>query len=65
MPVSITLEEYWEYRNGYVGFCTTCLEWTADCVEPDAHEYECPACGEPTVYGAEEAHMQEIVEVVE
>jgi predicted RNA-binding Zn-ribbon protein involved in translation (DUF1610 family) len=35
------------------GFCTACgIE--AEGVEPDAEAYECEACGEPAVYGAEE-----------
>ena len=35
------------------GFCTAC---GADAmgVEPDARKYECEACGELAVYGAEE-----------
>jgi predicted RNA-binding Zn-ribbon protein involved in translation (DUF1610 family) len=36
-----------------VGFCTNCGEET-DGVEPDARKYECPACGEKKVYGAQE-----------
>lgn len=35
------------------GFCTLCGA-DADGVEPDARKYECEACGEPGVYGAEE-----------
>lgn len=35
------------------GFCIACGA-DADGVEPDAREYECEACGEPGVYGAEE-----------
>lgn len=35
------------------GFCIACgLE--ADGCEPDARKYECEACGEKQVYGAEE-----------
>lgn len=38
------------------GVCLSCgIE--ADGVEPDATGYECEACGEPTVFGAEEALM--------
>lgn len=35
------------------GFCVTCGADAEGC-EPDAREYECEACGESTVYGAEE-----------
>jgi len=33
-------------------------------VEPDAADYECDQCGEPTVVGAEEALMLGLIEVV-
>ena len=35
------------------GFCIRCGS-EADGVEPDARRYECEACGENGVYGAEE-----------
>ncbi len=35
------------------GFCLACGLEHGGC-EPDAREYECEACGEPTVYGADE-----------
>lgn len=35
------------------GFCVFCGAEAQD-VEPDAREYECEACEEPGVYGAEE-----------
>ena len=35
------------------GFCTHCGA-DAKGVEPDARKYQCEACGEPSVYGAEE-----------
>ena len=36
------------------GLCMACGE-IADCVEPDAREYECESCGARKVYGAQEA----------
>jgi len=36
-----------------IGFCTTCGDEQYQ-VEPDAREYICESCGEPTVFGAEE-----------
>ena len=38
------------------GFCIVCGA-DAEGVEPDARKYECEACGEPGVYGAEELLM--------
>jgi len=38
------------------GFCIACGV-DAEGVEPDAQEYECEACGEHAVYGAEELLM--------
>lgn len=35
------------------GFCLAC-GCEVEGVEPDAREYECEACGEQEVYGAEE-----------
>lgn len=35
------------------GLCVICGA-DAEGVEPDARRYECEACGEPGVYGAEE-----------
>jgi hypothetical protein len=35
------------------GFCIRCGA-EAEGVEPDASRYECEACGEPGVYGAED-----------
>lgn len=36
-----------------LGFCLACGEQQEGC-EPDARGYECEACGENQVYGAEE-----------
>lgn len=38
------------------GFCIAC-GYEQDGCEPDACEYECEECGEPTVYGAQELVM--------
>jgi hypothetical protein len=35
------------------GLCIACGNEQGGC-EPDARRYECEACGEPAVYGAEE-----------
>lgn len=39
------------------GFCLACGNEQDGC-EPDAREYECEACGEHEVYGAEELMME-------
>lgn len=39
------------------GFCTACGA-EADGCEPDAEHYECEACGEHQVFGAEELYFQ-------
>jgi hypothetical protein len=48
-------------REDYIGWCRSCGE-ERDSTEPDARAYECEACGEPAVYGAEEWLMAGWVE---
>jgi len=59
----LTLEEYEAQMGEYNGYCRTCQEVTrwGDC-EPDAREYECPDCGEKTVYGLEECCLMGLVQ---
>ena len=40
-------------RDDNTGICKACGE-EQGCCEPDARKYECEACGENEVYGAEE-----------
>ena len=40
------------------GFCLACGNEQGGC-EPDARRYECEACGEKQVYGADELMMQD------
>ena len=42
------------YADNNEGLCMACGE-VAECVEPDAREYECESCGERKVYGAQDA----------
>lgn len=51
----VSMQRVVEAEEGSEGFCTNCQEWTSESCEPDAAEYECPLCGQQTVYGAEEA----------
>ena len=63
MGAVVSLEQFHGLRDQYVGFCTKCQDWTTEEVEPDAQEYICPVCGDQTVYGAEEAFIEGLVEV--
>lgn len=63
MSGRVSMEEYWHYRNELVGFCTACQDWTRECTEPDAREYDCPVCEELTVFGTEEAMLMGLLEV--
>jgi Zn finger protein HypA/HybF involved in hydrogenase expression len=58
-----TIEEIQEVivSGSYEGWCVNCGEWTHDSCEPDACKYECPACEQPTCYGAEELVIQGMV----
>lgn len=55
LPANLTQDQIVEAAQSgdYVGFCLACGE-QADCVEPDARNYTCEACGEDQVFGAEE-----------
>jgi Zn finger protein HypA/HybF involved in hydrogenase expression len=65
MIAKVSLEEYEYATESYMGWCTTCEDFTRDCTEPDAHDYDCPICEQNTVMGAEDALLSEIIEVVE
>lgn len=52
---TISENEIHEHVDAMDGYCTTCKKWTAEGVEPDAEDYECPVCEQPTVMGAENA----------
>jgi hypothetical protein len=50
---TFTLEEIEDGIANEAGFCLACGALRYGC-EPDARKYECEACGEKQVYGAEE-----------
>lgn len=56
MTLTMTEQDFREYRNDDGGFCIKC---GADAygVEPDARRYECEGCGANAVYGIEELLM--------
>lgn len=57
--------DYEDMCDSYMGFCTLCQEFTRENTEPDAHEYDCPDCGNNSVMGAEEAMMAGEIEIGE
>ena len=44
-------------EGNYIGFCKACGAEASGC-EPDARNYTCEDCGEPSVFGAEELLME-------
>lgn len=65
-PKKVSAEEWRELDHENGGICIKCgeLDFEQGC-EPDARNYECGACGERRVYGAEEARMMGVIEVDE
>ncbi len=61
--VSITEDDYLEACDSNAGWCRACEEFTHDFCEPDAREYECPACGARTCYGAGESLLMEYITI--
>ena len=53
-----TLEQIQSADDEMNGFCLACGHEQGGC-EPDARRYECEACGEKQVYGADELMMQD------
>jgi ribosomal protein L37AE/L43A len=51
----IDIEEIEDAINNNIGYCTNCKEFTRDCTEGDAENYNCPECKRNTVLGAETA----------
>lgn len=50
--ITITIDEYLEYREEYVGVCLECGAEREMC-EPDADGYQCEDCGEHAVQGCD------------
>jgi predicted RNA-binding Zn-ribbon protein involved in translation (DUF1610 family) len=55
-----TLEQIEEAMESYIGFCVDCGAERETC-EPDACKYDCPECGNLSVYGAEELIVMGLV----
>lgn len=58
---TFTLDEIQIADNDMIGFCIECGE-PQDMCEPDARERPCEACGQSTVYGAQEILIMGLVE---
>ena len=65
IPSPVTHADFQEARDSYLGWCTACKAFTADCCEPDAGGYPCPDCGHNTVCGAENALMLGCIKIID
>ena len=61
--VTVTEEDYTEACDSYTGFCPDCGEFTRDCTEPDAENYDCPDCDKNNVCGAEQALLLGLIDI--
>ncbi|MBU1767927.1 MAG: hypothetical protein KJ648_07485 [Candidatus Omnitrophica bacterium] len=60
----VTQERYEEAVEGHEGWCQSCLDFSGDCVEPDAEGYACEVCeSSHSVCGAEQAMIEGLIEV--
>ncbi len=60
----ITFDEFFGEKDEYAGLCLACNEITTYGVEPDGRRRECEQCGEPTVFGLEEAMIMGEIELM-
>lgn len=58
---TITEEEYAEADRTHQGFCENCGEFTNVATEPSARNNVCKNCGQPSVFGAEEALLMGLI----
>ena len=49
----------------YMGWCPSCRKFTRPMTEPDAMNYDCPACGLDCVVGAENGLIMMAFELVD
>ena len=57
---TFTVAQLKEAGEMQAGYCVACGEMRDGC-EPDACEYECEACGQNQVYGAEEIMLMGLI----
>jgi hypothetical protein len=65
MSTKVSVYDYNEAVDQYLGWCTTCDDFTRDSTEGDAEDYLCEICEENSVMGAENALIMGIIELVE
>lgn len=63
MAHPVTFAAYEQARAHDAGFCSDCLIFCGDYIEPDMSKAVCPECYEFTLYGAEEALLQGLITV--
>ena len=63
MTVLVTKGDYEDATEAYQGWCPACEEFTRDSTEPDDEDYDCPACGDAKVVGAEQALLLGLIEI--
>ena len=59
----VHIDDYEDAVERYLGWCTSCKDFTREQTEPDAEEYLCPICDEDTVFGAENAYIDGLFEI--
>lgn len=62
MPKTVAKADLDQAERDYTGWCSTCQDFTTECVEPDAEGYECEVCGEWTVCGAMHAVVSGLID---
>lgn len=60
---TVTEEQYQDAVDNDMGWCTICKDFTRECTEPDAENYDCPNCQSHSVIGAELAMIDGEIEV--
>jgi len=53
----VSITEYLQAVEEFLGWCDVCEKFTRSTTEPDAAGYNCPECETPSVYGAEFAML--------
>lgn len=62
-PVPVSESDFIEAQESYTGWCTNCEAFTTGSVEPDATNYKCDECRNLTVFGAEEALLENLITI--
>lgn len=59
--VLISEEEYRDYEG--MGFCTVCMDWTSESIEPDAENCYCEYCNNNSVVGTPNALIMGLIDI--